>query len=322
MPGRIDGGVIEPEGGSTVSVDNAQVPGDLRGIRGDGVGFGPFRLTGWSGSPIAVSNLAFEPAPEDDSWLPFLMAAGLVGHEAARESDDVDVEAVEASAPGPQPLSRRAIIAGGAAALLLSGTVAGQSDDDDPPRYDVASFDLSSNGRGLKVDVDTAVADYIDEDVGFFVTVNDNSIGGFEAGSAGKTINPGETGSVVVESDTALSFLDRLLASVRAEEEVAFEFRPREESFADAPTGEELVLSDQPVVVETVDETATDEVVVSMNGSLIPHADESGSSTLGEWYVRDSTALVYATAEGTPDTSLVSIRANVGLVDRLSEKYL
>jgi len=317
MTGRLDGpGVLESDGGSTVATTNAQVPGDLRGIRGDGVGFGAMRLTSWAESTTIIEGLQFKEA--DPSWFPFLMAGGVAGTAANRDPDDPE-EAIDR-----RSLARRGVLVtlGAAATSLFVGTSSAQSDDDQRT-YNVANFDLIQNLRGLKVDIDVAIADWLEgENVEFYLTADGQSIGAFQAASRGKTINPGTEGEIELESDTALSFVEELIADVGAEDTVIFEFRPQSTSFADETVDDEIALSSEPVVVETVNEAGPDDVMVKLNGTIIPHTNENGDKPAGEWWVRDNTTLMYAVGPDTPDTSLVEIQANIGWLDQQQERLL
>lgn len=313
MPGRIDGtGVLESEGGSSIAVTNVQLPGDLRGVQGDGIGLGALRLTSWAESTTVIEGLTFEQA--DSSWLPWLMAGGVAGTAANRDPDDEE-EAVDR-----RSFSRRGLIATIGAATFFVGKSTAQSDD---TTYNVASFDLIQNLRGVKVDIDVGVANWLEgEDVEFFLTASGQSVGSFHPSEPGKTINPGTNGTVELESDTALSLIEELIAKADSEDKVVFEFRPQDTSFAEETVDSEIELSSEPVVVESVEAAEPSEVVLKMNGTIIPHTDESGSKPAGEWFVRDKTSLMFVVGPETPDTSLVEVQANVGTFDKLSEKYL
>lgn len=315
MTGKIDGtGVIQSDDGSTIAVENAQIPGDLRGVRGDGVGFGPLRLTSWAESTTVISDLEFEDA-EAESWFPLLAVGGVAGTAAHYDREDGEIHNPERTA-----LSRRGLLVTIGAATLFVGKSTAQSDSEQT--YNVASFDLLQNLRGLKVDVDAAAADWFDgEDVEFFLSADGSMVGTFDADEPGKTLSPGTTGPVELESDTAVTFVQELIAKATADDKVIFEFRPQDTSFAGEPVDSEIELSSQPVVVETVQAAAPKEVLVRMNGTIIPHADESGDSAVGEWYVRDNTSLMYVVGPQTPDTSLVEVQANLDWTDRQKEKY-
>lgn len=305
-------GVHETTGGSTIAVENAQVPDDLRAIEGDGIGFGPVRLTAWADSTVIIGDLTFDEA-EPGSWIPLLSAAGLVG-AAHHEEHDRDVLPADR-----RQLTRRGLIATVGAATLFLAT--GTTSAEDDPVYNVASFDLIQNYRGLKVDVDVGAAEWLEgEDVEFYLSAADSTIGAFEAGEPGKTINPGTNGTVELQSDTALTFLQRLVAKIGADDTVSFEFRPQDTSFAEETVGDQIVISTEPVIVETI--KAADEpsrALIRMNETIIPHADERGDKPAGEWYVRDNTALVYVVGPDTPDTSLVEVTANLGWLERRRE---
>ena len=316
MPLKLENIGVSTDKGSTVHATDAEVPGDLRLVRGDGIGFGALRLTSWAESTTIIEGLRFEEA--DPSWFPFLMvggAAGIVHHE--RDVDDGE------SGIDRQTLTRRGILvtAGAATAALFVGSSSGQSAGDQKT-YNVATFDLIQNLRGLKVDVDVGIADWLeDENVEFFLSAGGQPVGSFTASEQGRTINPGTTGTVELESDTALSLVEELIATVGADDTVVFEFRPQDTSFAAETVGDAIALSSEPVVVETVNEAEPSEVVLKLNGTIIPHADESGEKPAGEWWVRDNTTLMYEVGPETPDTSLVEVQANVGWVDRQRERF-
>ena len=314
MTGYIDGpGILESDTGSTIAVRDAQIPGDLRGVQGDGIGFGELRLTSWAESTTVLEGLTFEEA-EPESWFPLLATAGVAGTAANYDREDGEVHGPERTA-----LSRRGLLVTIGAATLFVGKSAAQESDQ---TYNVASFDLLKNLRGLKIDVDPGVAQYLEgEDVVFFLSADDSTVGTFSADEPGKTINPGTTGTVELESDTALTFVQELIAKAKADDTVIFEFRPQDTSFAAETVGDEIELSSEPVVVETVDAADPSEVLVRMNGTIIPHADETGSHAVGEWYVRDNTSLMYVVGEDTPDTSLVEVQVNLGAVERYWEQY-
>lgn len=308
-----------PKGGNLHAVD-AVAPQYLRTGQ-YGVGFGPLRLTPFADSTAVIDDLRFA-TPDDDGWFP-LLTAGVTGAAIHHTEHDDPID------PYGSDVSRRRMLAAtgaGLLALTAAGTASASSDDD---RFDVASFDLEHSPRGLNIAVDPVVADYLPDDHTFYVSVNEaGNIGSFDAGEESLTLNPGVEGTVEIESDEALSFVSRVIARLTADDEIEYEFQPAtvgngedEDSFADFAVGDEVTITNQPILVDPIDIAGPSATLVQMNGEVIPHSDD-GNSELGEWYVQDGRRLVYVAGEDSPDTSLVNIRVNVGRIDRLRATYL
>ncbi|ELY97144.1 hypothetical protein [Natrialba asiatica] len=308
-----------PDGGNLHVVDGV-APQYLR-VGRYGVGFGPLRLTPFEDSTAVIDGLRYT-TPEDDGWFPLAASAGAVGaalhHD--RHDEPIDPESTQAS-------RRQVLAATGAGLLALTTAGIASAQEDDGP-YQVAEFELTASNRGLNIAVDPLVADYLPDKHTFYVSVNDNSIGRFQAGEESLTLNPGVEGTVTLESDDALSFVAKIIARVTADDEIEYEFQPAAvsngseyQSFADAAVGEEIVLSDQPILVDPIDTAEPEATIVTMNDETIPHADD-GDSLLGEWYVQDGRQLVYVAGEDAPDTSLVNIQVNVGRLASFRARYL
>lgn len=301
-------GVHCPDGGNVHIIDGV-APHDLRLAR-YGVGFGPLRLTPFADSTVVLDDLAFASA-EDDGWLPFIGSAGAIG--ALVYHDQTDGKPIDPEDTQP---TRRAVLAGIGLSILAVGSARAAEES----LYSVASFELVSSERGINLAVDDVVADYLPPEHTFYVSVNDGSVGKFAAGEESLTINPGITGRVDLESDEALSFVSRMWADLRAEDEVVYQFQPVDEPFDSYTVGDEVVISDQPIITDPIDVSEPGDILLSVNDTSVPHAD-GRDSAVGEWYLRDGRQLVYIVGEDAPDSTLVEITINAGLVDRLRAKY-
>ena len=294
-------GVHCPDGGNVHVVDGV-APHELR-LGHYGLGFGPLRLTPFANSTVVLDNLEFAVA-DDSGWLPLLTAGGAVGAAIAHEETDGPLE------PDETRTTRRALLAGIGVTILAAGSA--RADDD---RFEVATFDLHESERGINVAVDDVVADYLPPEHTFYVSVNGGSVGKFDAGSESLTINPGVTGQTTLESDEALSFISRVWANLTADDEVVYQFQPVEEPFSEHTVGDEIVLSDHPIITDPVAVGDASDTLVDLNGTTVPHVD-GRDSAVGEWYLRDSRQLVYVVGEYAPDSTLVEITINAGLLDR------
>lgn len=315
-------GYSSPNGGNVHIVDGV-APTELRCGR-YGLGFGPLRLTPFAESTTVIDNLRYS-VPEDDGLWPLATGAGITGamlHYDKHDGKPIDPERTRTS-------RRRVLAATGAGLLALAS--AGRATASTDERHEVAHFDLTNSPRGLNIAVDPVVADYLPDEHTFYVSVEGSSVGRFEAGEESLTLNPGIEGNVQLESDEALSFIARLWARIRADDEVEYEFRPSvfgsngdddaPQSFAEFAVGEEVVLSDQPILVDPMNQADPSGAIVAMNDTTIPHTDGRNSAA-GEWYVQDGRRIIYIVGEDAPDTSIVNIRINVGHLDSIRANYL
>lgn len=303
-------GYSTPDGGNLHVVDG--LAPEIGRVGNYGVGFGPLRLTPWADSTVVIDDLEFTQA--DAGWFNVLSAGGATAAAtlAASSTDDpIDPDRLETS--------RRSLLLAAGVGLATLGVGAGVASADDEDRHNVATFDLETNPRGLNIAVDDLVAEYLPADHEFFVDVNGTAQGSFKAGEESLTINPGIEGEVEVQSDDALSFVQRVIANYTAEDELEYSFNPVDEPFSEQTVGDTIQLSEQPVLVDPIEFVDPSEVAIDINDTAIPHAD-NGTSEKGNWWIRDGRELVYDVGEDSPDSTLVEVRINIGRLERFRRR--
>lgn len=308
-------GFHAPNGGNLHVVQGVS-PSPLR-IEGWGIGFGPLRIAPWADSTVVIDELTFESVKNDSLFSLFtttMPATSASAFGAAFVAASVSDDGID---PTDRSLTRRSFLVAAGTSALLAGAVTAQEDGE---TYNVAKFSLDESPRGIHLRVDDVVADYLPPDQTFYVEVDGTDVGSFTAGKDSLTINPGITGEVTISSDDALSFIDKIIAKYTAEDELHYSFNPVDEEFSAQTVDDEVVISDQPILVEPIREADPKETLLQIDGETIPHADDE-QGALGYWYLRDGQALVYVVGEDAPDSTLIDVHVNIGRIERLKQRF-
>lgn len=304
--------------GGNIIVENATTPTLRTG--GWGLGFGPLRIAPFAGTTVRIDELSF--AALESSFWPFLSAAsGVTNQQTATAGAGAALLA--ASAPDEEiALTRRdALVAAGVAATtaLATGTAAADDDDDDDTdeaTRHVAEFELSENPRGIGIWIDDMVADYLPHGQTYYAEVDGSTVDSFETGNGESlVIGPKIEGTLRIISESEASLVQRILVQIQRGEEIKYTFQ-LDEQLDETPRGETVLITDQPIVIDAIESAGSSETLIEIGGENIPHTDE-GSSTRGNWYIRDEVSLVVETDVDSPDSQQVELTINAGLLDSL-----
>jgi len=309
--------------GGNITVENSTTP-TIRPGGELGLGFGPLRIVPFAGTTVRIDELSFSAL--DESILPFLNAASGVTTETTAVGAGAAL--VAASAPDEDVALRRrdALIAAGTVAtagLAASGTAAADDDDNDEDDDDddsdaqtrhVAEFELTENPRGIGIRIDDVTENYLPHGETYYVKLDGSVVDSIETGNGEMlTIGPTKTGSVRVVSESEVSLVQRILNQIQGGDEINYTFN-RDEPVSEFSRGEEIVITDQELVIEAIQSAGTDETVIEIGDENIPHTDDR-SSQRGNWYLRDEAALVYEAGLDSPDSENIELTINAGFVD-------
>lgn len=308
-------GVHCREGGNVHIVD-AISPHHLR-LNSYGVGIGPLQIRPYANTTVIIDEFRYSTA---EPWsLPLLSTQSNVGTLAALgilaggSPDDDEDDAID---PEEYDVTRRELlIAVGATATMAAGTARAEQE-----KLNVAEFTIEDNPRGFQLQVDDVAQDILPADHSYYVEVDGTSRGDFNPGNGDRiTISPGITGEAKVQSDDVLAFWEKIVAATRSDDKIEYTLR-HDKPFSNEPTDDEVILSDQPVVVDPIREAGESGVLVKIDGDRVPHIDD-GSAAIGNWYLRDDTALVYRVGEAAPDVELTQVHINVGRLDKFLDRF-
>lgn len=323
------------DGGGNVTVRNGLTP-DIQ-VGAQAVSFGPLRISPWDTTTVVIDDLKFDVLDED-SIIPFLQSASGMPTQASAGAGAGAaamtlpfVAARDDDLPDHQtPVTRRKILmAAGTGMLAAAGTTAATQpvaadDDDDNGGVDtthyVGGFELVDAERGIQIGLDDRVEQFLPTGETYYVEIDGSVVGSFDTdgGSGRYTIGPGTTGTVRVVSRDGVQLWRRILADFRDGEPLTYTFTLDDDA-ADLSRGEEVVITDQPIVVDALRDAEEDGTVMSINDTTIPHTD-AGSSDRGNWYLRDDTALVYESGINAPEASSVELTINASFTDTVSAR--
>jgi hypothetical protein len=320
------------DGGGNVRILNGKTPNTQWG--NGAVSFGPLRISPWKSTTVVIDDLSFDVLDEQ-SVIPFLQSASGMPTQPSTAAAAAGTLAlpflasVEDDDPETQtPLTRRdMMIATGVtatAATLGTGTVAAQEEEDDgtldSTRY-VAEFELAESTRGIQIGIDDRVDQFLPVGEKYYVELNGSVVDSFKTGandSARFTIGPGITGRVRVVAEDGVSLWRKILADFSSGEPLTYTFN-LEQPVSERDRGAEIVITDQPIVVDALQDAGEDETVLKINDTAISNLN-NGSSSRGNWYVRDDPALVYEVGVDAPDSSVVELTINAGWRDSISAR--
>jgi len=310
-------------GEANIIVKNGTVP--LSRAGGWGVGFGPLRIAPYESKTIVINDLQFEAL--DRYSLPFLdTTAGVSQTQMGVGAAGLPLLAASTTDDDHAITRRNALLAAGSlvgASVASTGVSTAQESDDDTTRS-VATFELEESPRGIQIGIDDMVAQYLPVGSEYFVEINDSVVGSFTAGGDGGggalTTGPQITGTVRVISKEGISFLKRVLARISGSEPLVYTFRTSE-PLSSYARGEEVVIADQPLVVDAIDSAGPDGTIVRAGGEAVDHLDE-GSSSYGNWYVRDGVALVYEVGVDSPDATDIELKINASRLETIQADLL
>ena len=307
-------------GGSNIILKNGAIP-TLR-TDGWGVGFGPLRIDPYESTTVVIDDLGFEAL--DRYSLPFLDATTGV---SAAALGGLPVLATVDDETETRLTRRDALLAAGTligAGVASTGTAAAQEDSTDDTTRTVAEFELAESPRGIQLGIDDMVGSYLPPDSEYYVEIDGDIKGSFTPGADGGegslTTGPQITGTVRVVSKDGVAFWKRILAKISGNEPLTYTFRT-DKPLSAYDRGEEVLINDQPLVVDAIQSAEPDETILRAGGETVAHLDD-GSDSFGNWYLRDTAALVYQVGVDSPETTSIELKINASTLERIESELL
>lgn len=301
------GSVAIPEGRSVRTV--GPIDSTARGTS-----FGPLELRAYGGSTVVVDDLSFH-AVEDvglfsgiRDLIPLIGVFGIsTAHEETGNNGKGDNQDTDAT--------RREVLKAGAVVFLAPGVLMGKSSAD-AEKVTVSEMAIRENPLGMEVRVMDSVDSVLPQGCTFYVRQNGEIFDSFEPhDSETALLPPGETGDFSIEMESQVGFLDRLVA-LFGDETIDWP-RQLDQPASGYTSGEEVVISGDPMLVSTVRDSGPEDTIISIGGAIVPHQSRTGSDA-GYWYIGSlGEDLVYVVGEDPPDSSKAEISVYIGTVEKI-----
>lgn len=302
--GTVEGGEMILDGEKPM-----EAPGGIE-LTKTGAQFGPLEISPYPDSTARIGGLTFlEVRSFIDSLFGSGAGGGLFGTLAVSAS--VDRRRQDGD---DNNISRRDLLktlGAGAAVAGATGTAAATTTETDFQR---AQFEAQKNPEGLRIRVFDREDGYLPVDRTYYTFVNGQSYGRFApATDTGYgDVLPTKTGTVTVGPEGSGSFLEAL----RADKTVTYDGISLAKSTTDAQTGEEIVLSTNDLIVEAAQQASGSGTTLTLNGTSIPHQNESIEDSVGYYGISDD-RLVYTTGRQPPAATSARFTIYPGRVDEL-----
>ena len=311
-------GSIPSKDGGTVRIKGDK-PMRSRGgvaVTDYGPAFGPLEVIAYPGSRVLVGGLEYLESrsfvdrlfgSEDDNDGLFGVLGLLAAPEAAAR---LDTDATRDVEPGDEnPVPRRDLLRAAAASAAVVGgaTAAASAASSTFPR---ARFAALENPSGIRMRVRDRQPDVLPTSRQYHVYVDGREYEDFQAASTDSygDVLPETTGTVTVgPSGAAGGLLSGLLGS-KSQEYAALTL---EKPISEADPGERLLITDNDILVDTIQRTGSRRTTCTINGESIPHIHESASSPAGSYAIMDG-QLVYEVGSDPPggETATVTVYAS------------
>lgn len=301
-----------PHNGAAVDLSDAVIEGRLY-LGEHAVGIGPLIVEPFphaDDTTLALEGIRFEGAEgltDETTWLGGLFD-GLFGAAALGGLVALDTET-------ERKVSRRQVIGLGALALGLSGTVSAEEDLDE---RDVATMHIDKS-PGIRIRIADAVSDVLPRSTRYTVYLNGSETASFMPKTGSAILPPGGVGDLRIAGEAEAErsvgeWLDGLLDEPppnRYEVELA---KPP----ADIDVGTEMVLTDAPHVVDSVEEAGADDTQVVIGTTSIPHESETDDGR-GFYRVTAEDELVYVVGAGASESTTVTVTTGEGYREELKD---
>lgn len=314
-PMQIAGAIVGTADGGDLEISQDQpmdVPGGLQ-FTTTGAAFGPLEISAYPDSTARIGALNFIL---EESFIDSLFGSsagdGLFGSliafgSASRASED--------QAPGDTHATRRDVLRAiglGVTAGAASASARGATQDTLAHK---ATFEAIENPAGLRVRVFDRTPGYLPTNATYFTFVNGQAYTRFSAASDDGygDVVPQRTGSVTVGPEGAAG---GLLAGFRTDKTVVYNGLTLSKSTADAQAGEQLVFSDNDILVEAASNAGADRTMLSINGRSVPHKTEDREDEVGYYGVSDD-RLVYTVGNQPPSAGSVTFTLFANRSDEL-----
>lgn len=314
-PMQIAGAIVGTADGGDLELSPNQpmdVPDGLQ-FTATGALFGPLEISAYPDSTARIGALDFV---QEESFADSLFGSGagegLFGSliafgSASRASEDQE--------PGDTHATRRDVLRAiglGVTAGAATATARGATQDTLAHK---ATFEAIENPAGLRVRVFDRVPGYLPTDTTYFTFVNGQEYARFSAASdeGYGDVVPQRTGSVTVGPEGAAG---GFLAGLRTDKTVVYNGLTLSKSTADAQAGEQLVFSDNDILVEAAAGAGADRTMLAINGQSIPHRTEDREDEVGYYGVSDD-RLVYTVGNQPPSAGSVTFTLFANRSDEL-----
>lgn len=315
---RISGAISTAEGG--ILRASSESPMHAKGgvqVTEYGAALGPLEVIAYPGSTALVGGLDYMEAPGFvDSLFRDGEGGGLFGllpllaaPEAAARIGTEQTKDVE---PGDENrVSRRDLMRAGAATVGVVGGAATVAAAASPVVR--ARFAVLENPAGIRLRVRDRVPDVLPTDRQYHVYLDGRDYGDFQAASLDSygDVLPEATGTVTVgPSGSAGGLLTRLLGS-RSHE---FSGLAMGKPLSEADPGERIPITDNDILVDTIQQAGSSNTICKINGESIPHVHEDSKSNVGNYSVMDG-KIVYEVGTHPPGGETASLTVYASRTD-------
>lgn len=315
--GRLSGMTYEcPDGGSIHAKpqsdwSDAEQTAGVSAMSPHGVGFGPLQLSAYPESLAVISDVTLEEP--DGSWFngwgsddgdgggAFWSSLALLGTGAVTTDEPEKGEETRTT-------RRDLLKVLGVTTATVTGATAVASAQETTT---TVSFNIDSNPGGLRIQILDIVGGLLPPDQQYYALVNGMDYATFSGSSEDSAdLPPKLTGSASI--DTSVGFLDGPKTTI-GRKAIDYDFElPKNPS--NLTEGELVEVTPHPFVVDAVLKAGSKAVTLSIDGSEIPHYEESPDDNIGLYRVREG-SVMYRVGSSPPTGTDASMTVYAGLVD-------
>lgn len=284
------GTLVAPSGGDIeLNTDRKMdAPGGVQATE-YGHAFGALEIIAYPESEARVGGLEFLEArslidslfgkDEDGGLFGFFLFVGAPA--AAWRHQQRDAERPEQE---ENRVSRRDVLRTGLASGLLAGGAAGVAAAS--PAMTRARFAVVENPGGLRLRIRDRAGDVLPADRTYHVYLDGDDYGTFQPASLDSygDVLPETAGTVTVGPKGAEGGILSRLFKDRTKEYAGIAL---EKDIADADAGERLLITDNDIIVDTIQQTGSKNTICTINSKSIPHSHEDRSIPVGYYGINN-----------------------------------
>lgn len=313
-PAKILGGTLLTKDGGNLEISDTQpmrTPTALRPTK-TGILFGPLEISAYPDSTARVGGLSFM---QEKSFLDSLFDSGagegLFGTMVAVGSADRDRDRTDNTMTRRDLLKAAGLGLGAAAAV---GTARASQTETVAHK---AQFEAIENPSGIRCRIFDRTEGYLPTSETYYTFVDGQDYSRFAAASDDSygDVVPQRTGTVVVGPEGAGG---GFWTALEADKTVAYDGLPLPKSTTEAEAGEQLVISDNDILVEAAAESGKDRTTLAINGRSIPHQNEDREDEVGYFGVSDD-RLVYTVGNNPPAGGSVALVIYANRSDEIAD---
>ncbi|APX98685.1 hypothetical protein [Natronorubrum daqingense] len=307
-----------PDGGSVVWGDvdgETSIPGTF-GRTSSGVLLGPLEIAVPDGETLWIDDLSFE-AEYDGGWFSLGLVAPLA---AAPMADRDETES--------NPVNRRhiltllaATVAAGMLSVNASADEDEDEDDDGTVALSVARLEIGDSDQPFSIRIIDIVDEVLPPTTDVLVDQDGRRTG--SVGDSDERVTIGSDAETVrIYLEDSIGRISKLLAWAQShlpgDSSLTFE-RELPDDADSYDDGTTVDLTDNPVLVNSVDESGYDRTTLEIGETQIPNVSDADaeSTTAGEWALEDDT-LVYGVGEDAPSESVWTLRTQLSFTQALT----